>query len=63
MGPGRPLMVCASDMFGGNPDCVAWFITASTSAFHHSPTIAYFLVMFSKNNNNNKNMILQVKVR
>ena len=49
MGPGRPLMVCASDMFGGNPDCVAWFITASTSVFHHSPTITYFLGMFSKN--------------
>lgn len=36
-GPGKPLMVWASETFGGRPDFVAWFTTASTSAFHHSP--------------------------
>ena len=36
-GPERPLIVCASDIFGGKPVCVAWLTTASVSAFHHSP--------------------------
>ena len=38
-GPERPLIVCASDIFGGKPVCVAWLTTASVSAFHHSPKI------------------------
>lgn len=38
-GPGRPLMVKASEIFGAPPDCNAWLMTVSVSAFHHSPTI------------------------
>lgn len=35
--PGRPLIVYASDTFGPPPVWRAWLITASGSAFHHSP--------------------------
>lgn len=47
-GPGRPLMVWASEIFGANPVCVAWFITASVSAFHHSPAILYRFAYYKK---------------
>lgn len=38
-GPGFPLMVCASDIFGGIPILFPCFTTSSTSSFHHSPVI------------------------
>lgn len=37
IGPVWPLMVWASDMFGGRPEFSAWLRIASTSDFHHSP--------------------------
>lgn len=33
-------MVKASDKFGPLPVCNAWLITASVSAFHHSPAVS-----------------------
>lgn len=36
-GPGFPLIVCASDIFGGNPIWFPCFSTSSTSLCHHSP--------------------------
>nr|AFK42084.1 unknown [Medicago truncatula] len=37
-GPGFPLIVCASDIFGGNPIWFPWFTISSTSLCHHSPS-------------------------
>lgn len=45
-GPGRPLIVYASETFGPPPVCKAWLITASVSTFHHSP--AYKCLDFFK---------------
>lgn len=39
-GPGFPFIVCASDIFGGNPKLFPCLTTSSTSACHHSPAPA-----------------------
>jgi len=41
-GPGFPLIVCASDIFGGNPIWFPCVSTASTSLCHHSPVNKFY---------------------
>jgi hypothetical protein len=38
-GPGFPFIVWESELFGATPELIAWLITDSVSAFHHSPIV------------------------